>query len=86
MYIRMTKPKCFINMYLKAPLLLRAKFFQNGTLVGSRLEIALVTSELDPGVPLLLVGLEEWRPLHDVAEFTPSFRLLEWRKMQLRIL
>lgn len=83
MQTEMMKQKCFIDIYLKTSLFLRTKFLQNSALVRSRFEVALMTSKLDPGVPLLLVGLKEWCPLHNVAKLTPSLRLLKWRKNKL---
>lgn len=56
-----------IKAHLKTLLLLRAQFLQYCALVRSCFEVALVPSELDPGIPLLLVGLEEGRPLNDVT-------------------
>lgn len=58
---------------LKTRLLLGAQLLQNSPLVRTCLEVALVACELYPGVPLLLVGLKERCPLHDVTKFAPSF-------------
>lgn len=51
---------------------LGAQLLQDGSLVRAGFEVSLVTSQLDPWVSLFLVRLEEWRPLDDVPQFSPS--------------
>lgn len=61
---------------MEAQLLLGAHLLQHGALVGAGLEVALVAGQLHPRIALLLVRLEERRPLHDVAQLPPARRLL----------
>lgn len=57
---------------MKAQLLFWAHFLQNGTLIGTRLEVALMTGQLYPRIALLFVRLKEGRPLHDVSQLAPT--------------
>lgn len=61
--------------HLKTLLLLDAKLLENGPLIRSRFEVTLMSSQLDPWIPLLLVRLEERGPLHYITQLPPSRRL-----------
>lgn len=62
----------FKNAYVKTDLFFGAQFLENSSLVGSGFEIALVTSQLNPRIPLFFVCLKEWRPLDNVSQLSPS--------------
>lgn len=49
------------------------KLFQNDSRLQASLEVSLMTSKLHPWISLLVpVGLEERRPLHNVAQLPPT--------------
>ena len=60
---------------LVALLLLGAELLQHCSLALASLEVARVASQLDPLVLLVLVRLDEGRPLHHAAKFLPVRRL-----------
>lgn len=55
-----------VHQYAKAQLLFGTELFQYCSLVGACLEISLMARQLHPRVSLLLVGLEERGPLHNI--------------------
>lgn len=57
---------------LEALLLLGAELLENGARLGARLEVPLMSCQLDPWIPLFLVRLEEGCPLYNIPDLAPA--------------
>lgn len=67
------RPHDVLHELPKANFFLWCEFLKDRARLRSSLEVSLVTGQLNPWVPLLVfVGLEERRPLNNVAQFPPT--------------